>query len=43
VFVRGTSVGTGTVTSSMVADSVSGTTIVKNDVQVVPRQPGTGG
>jgi hypothetical protein len=43
VFVRGQSVGTGTVTSSMVADGVPGTTIVKNDVEVVPRQPGTGG
>jgi hypothetical protein len=43
VFVRGQSLGTGTVTSSMIADGVAGTTIVKDDVEVVRRQPGTGG
>jgi hypothetical protein len=43
VFVRGQSVGTGTVTSSMIADGVAGTTIVRNDIEVVRRQPGTGG
>jgi hypothetical protein len=43
VFVRGQSVGTGTVTSSMIADGVAGTTVVRNDIEVVRRPPGTGG
>jgi hypothetical protein len=38
VFVRGQQVGTGTVTSSMLAEGVPGTTIVTSDVTVVPRQ-----
>jgi subtilisin family serine protease len=43
VFVRGRSVGTGTVTSSMIADGVAGTTVVDDDIEVLRRRPRPGG